>query len=313
MKKLNVHACRGQAMAEFVVMTAGCLLLLFILVPVVGKFSDMAFKAQELARYTAWERTVWYSPYASEKVDQPSQIDLVDGHLATRADLLIHNTAEQRLLPFEASPRSFAASDIDTPTASNQLWRWTHSGQPMTITGSTAEGARLGNSATPSLAYSIIDTYNDVMGKIANKVGTILNFGLGGIDDDLLQIAHPTRNFYSTAIDIPVPLSGGQLGSKPLFGEDYARQLSVGARAAVLADGWVAQSEEHFREKTDDFVLGTLVEDLKVWRTVRGIIGIFEPSFKDVNFAPVNTDPMPEEEPTCNEQTGFCYYKKEKQ
>ena len=55
------HECRGQAMAEFVVMTAGCLLLLFVLVPVVAKLSDMSYKAQELARYTAWERTVWYN------------------------------------------------------------------------------------------------------------------------------------------------------------------------------------------------------------------------------------------------------------
>lgn len=303
-----LRRCRGQAMAEFVVMTAGCLLLLFILVPVVGKFSDMAFKAQELARYTAWERTVWYSPYGSAKVDRPSQIDLVNGHLATRADLLIHNTAEQRLLPFEASPRSFAASDIDTPTASNRLWRWTHSGKTMTSAGSTAEGASLANSDTPSLSYSIIDTYNDVMGKIV-KVVNILSFGKG--DDDLLQIAHPTRNFYSTAIDIPVPLTGGQLGGKPLFGEGYATQLNVGARAAVLADGWVAQSEEHFREKADDLMLGTLIEDNPIWGVVRGLIGFFEPSFKDVNFAPVNTDPMPDEETTCNVQTGFCYYEKE--
>lgn len=302
MNRLN---CHGQAMAEFVVMTGGCLLLLFVLVPVVAKLCDMSYKAQELARYTAWERTVWYNPYGREKEDLPSQIDLEDGYLATRSDVDIYNSAEQRLLPFEKNIRHFSAEDIDTPNASNSLWRWTHSGQAMTDAGRAAAGSSLEESATPSLAYSIIDTYNDVMGTIA-KVVNILSFGQG--DDDLLQVAHPTQNFYRTKVDIPVPLAGGQFGGEPLFGADYAEQLDVRANAAVLADGWVAQSEEHFYEKSDDFVLGTLVQDNPIWQVVQGLIGIFEPSFKDVNFAPVNVDPMPEEEASCNVTTGFCHF-----
>ncbi|WP_156115024.1 hypothetical protein [Pseudomonas sp. ML96] len=298
--------CRGQAMAEFVVMTAGCLLLLFVLVPVVAKLSDMAYKSQELARYTAWERTVWYSPYGKEKEDLPSQIDTKDGYLATRSDAAIRNSAEQRLLPFEKTTRSFAATDIDTPTATNKLWRWTHSGQAMTSAGSTANGSSLASSATPSLSYSILDTYNGFMGGVAKAV-SIFSFGHG--DDDLLQIAHPTQNFYRSSVDIPVPLSKGQLGGKPLFGDTYIGQLDVRANSAVLADGWVAQSEEHFREKSDDFVLGTLVEDNPIWGVVKSLIGIFEPSFKDVNFAPINTEPMPDGDVNCNVTTGFCYFK----
>lgn len=304
---MNPHwRCRGQAMAEFVVMTAGCLLLLFVLVPVVAKLADMSYKAQELARYTAWERTVWYSPYGTEKDDLPSQIDTTNGYLAIRSDADIRNSAEQRLLPFEATSRALAASDIDQPTANNRLWRWTHSGQTMASAGSVAGNASLANTATPGLAYTIIDTYNDVMGGVA-KVVSILSFGGG--DGDLLQIAHPTQNFYRTAINIPVPMAGGQLGGNPLFGDQFASQLNVRAKSAVLADGWVAQSEGHFHEKTDDFVLGTMVEDNPVWGVLKTLIGFFEPSFNDVNFAPVNTDPMPDSEVTCNATTGFCYFK----
>ena len=57
------------------------------------------------------------------------------------------------------------------------------------------------------------------------------------------------------------------------------------------------------------FVLGTLIEDNPVWGVVKGLIGIFEPSFKDVNFAPIDTDPMPDKDVTCNTTTGFCYFK----
>lgn len=297
--------CLGQAMAEFVVMTAGCLLLLFVLVPVIAKLSDMSYKAQELARYTAWERTVWYNSFGASDT-LPSQIDTKDGYLAIRSDADIHNSAEQRLLPFEATTRSFSANDIDEPSPSNNLWRWTHSGQAMTAAGSAAANANLANTATPSLAYSILDTYNDVMGTV-NKVLKVISFGQG--DDDFLQIAHPTQNFYRSAINIPVPMAGGRLGDQPLFGERFANQLNVKANSAVLADGWVAQSEGHFREKTDDFVLGTLIEDNPLWGVVRSLIGIFEPSFKDVNFAPVNTAPMPDGEVNCNVTTGFCYFK----
>jgi hypothetical protein len=309
MSRQGKYGCRGQAMAEFVVMTAGCLLLLFVLVPVVAKLSDMSYKSQELARYTAWERTVWYSPYGQEKEDLPSQIDTENGHLATRSDADIRNSAEQRVLPFEATTRAFAAHDIDEPTASNNLWRWTHNGSVMASAGSAAANTSLAHSATPGLGYGIIDTYNDVMGSVA-KVVSILSFGGG--DTDILQVAHPTRNFYKSSVNIPVPLTNAQLGGKPLFGDQFASQsdiLNVRAKSAVLADGWVAQSEEHFREKADDFVLGTLVEDNPVWGVLKGLIGFFEPSFNDVNFAPINTDPMSDGEVTCNATTGFCYFK----
>lgn len=297
--------CRGQAMAEFVVMTAGCLLLLFVLVPVVAKLSDMSYKAQELARYTAWERTVWYNSFGASDT-LPSQIDTKDGYLAIRSDADILNSAEQRLMPFEATTRSFSATDIDQPTASNKLWRWTHSGQSMTAAGSAAANSSLKNEKTPSLAYDVLGVYNDVMGTV-NKALKVISFGQG--DDDFLQIAHPTHNFYKTAVDIPVPLTNGQFGGKPLLGDAFANQLNIRANSAVLADGWVAQSEEHFREKTDDFVLGTLIQENPLWGVVRSVIGIFEPSFKDVNFAPVNTKPMPDKEVNCNVTTGFCYFK----
>lgn len=299
---------RGQAMAEFVVMTAGCLLLLFVLVPVVAKMTDMAYKSQEVARYTAWERTVWYAPNGG-KGTTPSQIDTTNGHLATRSDAQIFNSAERRLLAFQSTPASFDPQDIsaDTSTLNNNLWRWTHGqSQPMLGSGDMPESSLLRNERTPSVAYSILDTYNDVMGGIAKVVSI---FSLGGGDEDLLQVAHPIHNFYKSEVELPVSLAGSQLGTRELFPEQV-RSLDIRARSAVLADGWVAQSEGHFEEKANDFVLGTIVEKNPVWQTLRSIIGIFEPSFKEINFAPINTDPMPDTDVDCNVVTGFCYFTK---
>lgn len=292
---------RGQAMAEFVVMTAGCLLLLFVLVPVVAKMGDMSYKAQEAARYTAWERTVWYTPNGGNETN-PSQIDTTNGHLATRTDADIFNSAAGRLLPFTAEPIAFAPQDINEPEGlQNNFWRWTHGrSSPM----ATVQNAALDNNRTPSLAYSIIDTYNDVMGGIA-KVISIFSFGRG--DDDFLQVAHPIETFYTSEISIPIDLTNSRLGAQPIISDEVG-PLAVGARAAVLADGWVAQSEGHFEEKANDFVLGTMIEKNPIWQTLRDIIGVFEWSFNDIDFAPVNTDPMPDSDFDCNITTGFCYF-----
>ncbi|WXL25581.1 hypothetical protein WG219_20150 [Ectopseudomonas mendocina] len=312
-RRPECHRQNGQAMTEFVVMTAGFLLILFVLVPVVAKLSDMSYKAQEAARYTAWERTVWYQTNGVEGETMPSQMNLEDGYLATRNDEDILNTAERRILSFSRDPQPFDAQDIDpqTATRANNFWRWTHGegGQPMTGPGDMAESSAIANQATPSTAYSIVDGYNTVMGVVADVLN-VISFGQG--DQDFMQIAHPTRNFYTTSVNIPVPIAGGsQLGNQPLFGDRF-NELNVGARSAVLADGWVAQTEDgegsHFDEKVDDFVLGTLIDENPIFETVQSIIGIFEPSFKTLDLAPVDTAPINDSKPRCNVTTGFCYF-----
>lgn len=303
---------RGQAMAEFVVMTAGCLLLLFVLVPVVAKLSDMSYKAQEAARYTAWERTVWYKTNGNDEM-LPSQIDLTNGYLASRSDADVLNSAERRILGFTNTPEPFTPQDIDTPNNenANRYWRWTHGngGLQMSTAGTMAAGSTLANSKTPSLGYDVIDVYNSVMGGVA-KVVNIFSFGKG--DEDFLQIAHPIHNFYTTSVNIPVPMAGSQLGGQPLLGDRFNNGLNVGARSAVLADGWVAQTADgegsHFDQKSNDFVLGNLIAENPIFETLQTFIGIFEPSFKSLDLGYVNTDPIPDSDVQCNVTSGFCYF-----
>jgi hypothetical protein len=303
----------GQAMTEFVVMTAGFLLILFVLVPVVAKLSDMSYKAQEAARYTAWERTVWYQRNGVEGETIPSQMNLEDGYMAMRSDDDILNTAERRILSFNQTSQAFDAQDIDpqVDARSNNFWRWTHGegGKSMTDPGDMASASNITNNATPSIAYGIVDGYNSVMGVVADVLN-VISFGQG--DGDFMQIAHPTRNFYTTAVNIPVPMAeSSQLGNQPLFGDRFTA-LNVGARSAVLADGWVAQTENgegsHFDEKVDDFVLGTLIDENPIFETVQSLIGIFEPSFKTLDLAPVDTAPINDSSPKCNVASGFCYF-----
>ncbi|MDX1298015.1 MAG: hypothetical protein R3260_07200 [Pseudomonas sp.] len=314
-RALTSRCQQGQAMAEFVVMTAGCLLLLFVLVPVVAKLADMSYKAQEAARYTAWERTVWYKSADTNDKTLPTQWGegkTDAGHLASRSDDDVLNSAERRILGFTQSPAAFSAQDIDPQTTenANHYWRWTHGngGLAMNNPGAMVANSTLADSKTPSFAYDVIDVYNSAMGGIA-KVVSIFQLGKG--DDDFLQVAHPTHNFYTAAVNIPVPMTGSQLGSQPLLGERFNNGLNVTARSAVLADGWVAQTadgeDSHLDQKANDFVLGNLIADNPIVETVQKLIGIFEPSIKDLDLGYVNTDPIPDAGVKCNVTTGFCY------
>lgn len=322
------HLARGQAMAEFVVMVAGCVLLMFVAVPVIGKLTDMAYKSQEMARYAAWERTVWYgtpddyigqskSGHSPSQYDQdqifslsPSdrslyaRLDTVKG-LPTRSNEDIFNSAENRLLTNRQEAQPFTNEDVEAPGNSmiNRFWRWTSGqSQPMVNSGASAAGSSMSNSTPTSVADTLTGGYNALMSPVTKAVD-ILSFGRG--DDDLLQIAHPRRNLYSSDVRIPVSLTGSTLGSTPLIG---AAPLSVNARSAILADAWVAQDELHMREKSDDFVLGTGLEENLVWDVIKTAVSIMEPSFRHIDLAPVNTDPIPGDSVACNPRTGFCYF-----
>jgi hypothetical protein len=202
---------RGQAMAEFVVMVAGGVLLLFVLVPVVAKLADMAYTAQQMARYVAWERTVWFDTNKA-----PGETD--NGDTAQRGDEVILKTAEKRLMTYTKATQPFTAADIDgsTNTASNHsLWRWTHgsAGKPMTATGSMPSHSNLRAEKTPSYSYDVIGIYNDAMGGVMK----VLSFLKIAKDDDFLQVAHETENLYNPTVVIPVAMAGSRLGSKPFI------------------------------------------------------------------------------------------------
>jgi len=292
---------RGQAMAEFVVMVAGGVLLLLVLVPVVAKLADMAYTAQQVARYVAWERTVWFDTNKT-----PGETD--GGDTAQRGNEAVLKTAEKRLMSYSKTIQPFTAADIDgsaNTTSDHAQWRWTHGSgaQPMAAAASMRDNSSMNKEGTPSYSYEVIGIYNDAMGSVMK----VLSFLKIAKDADFLQVAHETENFYSPAIVIPVSMAGSRLGSKPLFGGTLDKQLNIRAQSAVLADGWNAQGDHHFKERADDFAVGTMLSNPLI-DTIISTIGIFEPSFKKVEFDYVGIEPIPDTPAKCTNSTGFCYF-----
>ncbi len=48
----------GQAMTEFAIVAAAILVPLFLILPVLTKYSELSQTSVEMARYVAWERSV---------------------------------------------------------------------------------------------------------------------------------------------------------------------------------------------------------------------------------------------------------------
>lgn len=82
---LAAHArrARGQALVEFVVVSLFFLLPLFLAIVALAKFSDVQHTTQMAARYSAWERTVWYD-------DSGTRFDAINGANQKSATEIAH-------------------------------------------------------------------------------------------------------------------------------------------------------------------------------------------------------------------------------
>ncbi len=290
----------GQAMSEFVIMTSGVLLILFLVVPALAKLLDISFQTQEMARYVAWERTVWF-----DNGDQPGETTEPGYDIAIRSDADISGSAQKRLLTFTKTPQPLSPSDISGPSAGelHALWRWSN-GQQM-LSGGGLDSNSLNPEETPSFAYDVLGAYNTGMGMLMKPL-TMLKIQK---DDDFLQVAHPVDNYFTPEVSVSVNLGNSGLeakGGRGFLGPEYLPGgLTMHARSAVLADGWNAQGDHHFQERVDDFAIGTMMDNAVVNAAI-DVIGLFEPSFKDVDFGYVGTEPLPEADVKCD--FGFCYF-----
>lgn len=294
MRKLHsAQYCRGQAMTEFVVMASGVLVVLFLSVPTLAKLLDMSFQTQLMARYLAWERTVWY-----DFNEQPGETD--DGDVAIRTDDELNGTAQRRLLLLQSDPVTLDDTDTTGTQANEQhaLWRWSN-GQNM-LQSATIRDDSLAAQQTPSVAYNILSVYNTGMDMLTSPLTM-----LGVVnDDDFLQVAHPLENYYTPRVSVQVNIAGSGLEGDNQQGF-LPNTMEIQARGAILADGWNAQGDAHFFERTDDFAIGTMMDNGLVNAAI-DVIGVFEPSFKDVDFGYVGIEKIPDADVDCD--LGYCFF-----
>lgn len=293
------HTQRGQAMVEFVIFCGVVMTALFVIVPLFGKIMDMQFQTQQAARYVAWERTVWF-----DSGDEP--FDSTLDHVAFRNDNLVEHSAVTRF--FGNSGRAIepvvqadvgAVNDTVSPL-------WTYAGSGASMYESVVVSSQQ-SSDTPAFFYKyVLDTFNDVMGVIKKPLDIVLA-GLGGGNPGFMQIHHQTRTYFNpqvvTRLDTGNAIAGDRSPESWLYAGGWDGRFR--ARAAILADGWNAQSLDHFKERADDFVPSTLFDNGLI-NTVKDVASVLDSSLDRLEFGWVGTEPIPESDVHC--YMGYCYF-----
>lgn len=88
----------GQALTEFVVVGLFLLVPLFLIIPVVAKLISQKQDVEVAARYSAWERTVWY------RDNPPDHLDGYSGNVPFKSDATVAREIDARIFAQDTQP-----------------------------------------------------------------------------------------------------------------------------------------------------------------------------------------------------------------
>lgn len=291
-------------MTEFVVSASALMIPLFILIPLFGKLMDLGFQSELAARYVTWERTIWF-----RKNDQPAGV----ATYAARSDAEIARTAERRF--FQREGVLIEQQDPVTswdPAMRNPVWNYALSAGSL-FAGSDGGGGSLQEQDTPAAAYDVINGYNSVI----NIIFTPFNV-LNITDPEFARINHSVEGYYTPTLATSLQQDAQQLKSfERWIAEDADGSASglpgaIRYGGAILADGWNAADDNHFRNRADDFVLSEFFDNA-VFNTVINVLSYeilpgraIEPALNNLEWKYIGTKPIENRQVRCND--GFCQF-----
>lgn len=317
----------GQAMTEFIIAVTTVFLPLFIVMPLMGKWINLGFSADMAGRYSTWERTVWFAPTTIPGDTNPVEV-------ADRTNEQMQGLATQRIFYSrkDGLPISSDAKTSGSGIALQPVLK-TRAGAPLFEFSEVSDSQR--HEETPDNisigtvqfgfgAYDVLRTLNSVVDTLLTPFDW-----LGITDGEFGRINHTFDGYYVSGLDIPLAtgnLTGFEcwiLGAKgdgngSCRGSSFTNPISIATTGGIIADGWNAQSEAHFRDRTDDFVLSTMLDN-DVTETIGKILSYkilglsLEPTIGDLldgsdgdGLGWVGTEPVPAEQPEC--ENGLCLY-----
>jgi hypothetical protein len=260
---------RGQAMTEFVVGAVLFLMPLFLIVPMLGKYSDIKAASAQSARYAAWERTVWYGA-ASSSNNWP-------GKGKTEAN--IQTEARQRIINFGGLITSADANATGYST-DGARWMWRNRDGSKMLQNYTDAKNTVTIGDSPDIATGdVLDTIN--------AFTSILGFDL------------ETRGFYTGTAAIPVttlPI-GASLRQGSSNGKFDPGVLTFRDHNAILANGWGSSGSAHVKTMTAGIAPLGLVgdENLGPALQIAGcvVFALFTPEFCFLELGKIEPDIVP--------------------
>jgi len=259
----------GQAMTEFVVGAMLFLIPLYLIIPMLGKYSDVKAAAAQTARYTAWERTVWYGGNSSS--------NSWPGNSKTYQE--IENEARQRVVSFGQKIQSTDKNaSAFTDSGARNLWRNRDSSVMLQKYQDAAVGS-ISNDTSPDVVTG------DVLGTIT-AITSITGFKL------------ETNGFYTgnaaiTVNTLPIGINLGGTSS----GQFDPGVLVFRDKNVILANGWGANGTGHVRTQTAGLAPLGLVNDSSLKPVVQALgcalLGAFTPEFCWLEIGKIAPDVVP--------------------
>jgi hypothetical protein len=260
---------RGQAMTEFVIGSILFLIPMFLIIPMMGKYSDIKAAAAQTARYVAWERTVWYGG-GSASVSWP-------GNSKSEAD--IKNEARQRVTAFgggiadgDKTAGSFASS------GGRQSW-YNRDASPMLASYGAASLGTITNDDSP-------DTITGTVLGAITAITSITGFHL------------ETKGLYTGSAEISVttaPIGINLDGSTT--GRFDPGVLVFKDKNVILANGWSGNGSAHVKTQTAGLAPLGLVGDSTLGPVLQiaGCIALaaFAPEFCFLEIGKIEPDVVP--------------------
>lgn len=246
-------------MTEFVIGAAFVLVPVFIIIPMLGKYSDMKYASIQAARYQAWEYTANYI----DLDDQPTGFTAINKSDKPLKSVRQVQAESQRR--FYSHPDSLLSSQRDrlgyVTSEGNPLWVY-HDGSPMYDPGKIDTASSLQPSeSTPDktkVLTGIIQIADRIFGFLANLLGAI-NAGAGF---DALNGNGYSKSSVALSVEKPPTYTTfrDKLVSPPIFLVDQT--ITMQAKAGVLTDGWGAGGGDHTVYQARGLVPTTLLDVL---------------------------------------------------
>ena len=302
----------GQAMTEFAIAAATVLVPLFLILPVLTKYIDVSLSSVEMARYVAWERTVWH-----EYGNLPAGMD-TSGTVPEKDQSEIEQEAALRFL---SNDEGIESGTGKTLTQSNLKPFWItranpSSGQPEYLVKVDNVNVNMEKlKETPGIGYEVLRIFSSILQPIYQLfswLGSHSNF-----DPNLDGYVNNEDNPIVSITTQPVPhVVPEEYRNSPDVASLANTTLTFKADSALLVDTWSAQGAEMFKNQTGGLVPSSFLHN-DVLDTMRDVLAtiFLEPKLKQPapgksdgwDMGGFNTDPFKFEEHSCD-GNGVCSY-----
>lgn len=266
----NKKGQQGAVIAEFVVIVGFVLVPLIIGLMFIGKYIDTAQKMEVAARYSIWERTVWFQEVPETLEDM--------GIDTEKSPLQITNELENRVFSDKNTAIYFAQNTNEVneteevmsqsywvDNSGNRISLYTHEDNNFITVGDGKEDEMYGYTS------GLLDILFSVFGAI------------GSFDIDL-------KGAMSSTVSLTL--------IKPQFLDDiWADDITVSRSQTILADGWNAAGPTQAKSRVEGLTITKLL-DWGVFNDFRDIISLLpmanELSSSSLIFGHVDPDVVPD-------------------